>query len=253
MGFLGLGGYSKPGKGVKRDAPQKKRFFQFFELFFRKFGKLVQLNLLYLLFCLPIITIGPATAAMTKIARYYVEEKPVFLFSDFWNAFKENFVQGLITGIIDAALIYLLIQAFFFYFTRTAEHWAYYIPLGFIFVMAFLLVLTNFYVYLLMVTVQLKLFALYKNAVLLAFVGIKTNLLTFLFTGAILVPCAVFLPLTGIFLLLFVFSTLSLIATFNSFPYIYRHVIRPYYLQNGLDDPYEVKEEEEDNVFIDAT
>ena len=94
-GFLGMGNFQKPGKGVKKEEPEKKRFFQFFDLFFRKITRLIQLNLLYLLFCIPIITIGPATAAMTKILRYYVEEKPVFLCSEFWAAFKENFVYSV--------------------------------------------------------------------------------------------------------------------------------------------------------------
>ena len=52
-GFLGFGNFQKPGKGVKKNEPEKKRFFQFFELFFRKLTKLIQLNLLYLLFCIP--------------------------------------------------------------------------------------------------------------------------------------------------------------------------------------------------------
>ena len=49
-GFLGMGNFQKPGKGVKKEEPEKKRFFQFFDLFFRKITRLIQLNLLYLLF-----------------------------------------------------------------------------------------------------------------------------------------------------------------------------------------------------------
>ena len=45
--------YSKPGPGVEKEEQQKRRFFLFFELFFRKFWKLIQLNLLYLLFWIP--------------------------------------------------------------------------------------------------------------------------------------------------------------------------------------------------------
>ena len=68
-GFFGLFDYSKPGKGVDKNGPQKKRFFHFFELYFRKFWKLITLNMLYVLFCIPIVTIGPATAAMTYILK----------------------------------------------------------------------------------------------------------------------------------------------------------------------------------------
>lgn len=45
---MGLfGNYAKEGPGVKKNEPQKKRFFYFFELYFRKFGKLMTLSLLY--------------------------------------------------------------------------------------------------------------------------------------------------------------------------------------------------------------
>lgn len=46
---------SKPGKGIEKDAPEKRRFFLFFELFFEKFLKLVGLNFLYFVFLLPLI------------------------------------------------------------------------------------------------------------------------------------------------------------------------------------------------------
>lgn len=52
MGFL-TPSYDKPGKGIDKDAPQKRSFFRFFDIFFRKFWKLVSVNLLYILTSLP--------------------------------------------------------------------------------------------------------------------------------------------------------------------------------------------------------
>ena len=34
--------YTKEGPGVEKNAPQKKRFFVFFEIYFRKFWKMLQ-------------------------------------------------------------------------------------------------------------------------------------------------------------------------------------------------------------------
>lgn len=45
--------YSKPGPGISKDAPKKKGLSLFYEIFFRKFWKLIQLNLLYLLTIIP--------------------------------------------------------------------------------------------------------------------------------------------------------------------------------------------------------
>lgn len=46
-------GYLKEGKGVEKDAPKPIRPIYFFELFFRKFTKMIQLNLLFMCTTLP--------------------------------------------------------------------------------------------------------------------------------------------------------------------------------------------------------
>ena len=52
---MGLFNYSKPGPGVSKDAPKKKGIFLYFELFGRKFSKLITINLLYLLCSIPMM------------------------------------------------------------------------------------------------------------------------------------------------------------------------------------------------------
>ena len=55
-GFFGLFDYAKPGKGVDKDAPPKKPFFLFFELLWRKLGRLILLNLICFFFLFPLLT-----------------------------------------------------------------------------------------------------------------------------------------------------------------------------------------------------
>ncbi|MEG0693037.1 MAG: DUF624 domain-containing protein [Oscillospiraceae bacterium] len=287
MGFLGFGNYAKPGKGVKKGENEKKRIFQFTELYFRKFSKLIQLNLLYVIFCLPSIVIGfaaiylvgtvfessavfsilttiigivaigftgPATAAMMRIARYFVEEKPVFLMSDFLKAFKENFKPALVVGLMNAGLIYIIFQSFTFYYAKTmvSSGW-FWVPLMLILFIAFLAIMTNFYTYLAMVSVDLNLKGLIKNCISFAFLGAKTNFITLFFVLLILVPCIWYFPITVPIFLIIAFSTVAIIVAFNSFQYIYKYSIRPYYVMNGLEDPFEVKEDLEDSIFEDTT
>lgn len=52
-GFFGIGDFTKEGRGVDKNAPKKRGIFAFFELFFRKFWRLIKLNLLYILACIP--------------------------------------------------------------------------------------------------------------------------------------------------------------------------------------------------------
>ncbi|MDR0325639.1 MAG: DUF624 domain-containing protein [Oscillospiraceae bacterium] len=57
-GFFGLFDFTKPGKGVDVNAPPKKAFFRFWELYWRKFSRFILLNLLAFLFLLPIVTLA---------------------------------------------------------------------------------------------------------------------------------------------------------------------------------------------------
>lgn len=284
MGFLGFGNYSKPGKGVKKGEPEKKRFFLFFELYFRKISKLIQLNLVFVLFCIPAIAVGyggvmlaaefanaqmftvmasicvivgialtgPATAAMMRIARYYVEEKPVFLMTDFFNAFKGNFKQGLMISSINAVLVYIIFQSFVFYYAKTISSFWYWIPLTLILFIALVSLMANFYTFLAMVSVNLNLKGLLKNCVSFAFLGAKTNFLTLIFVLFVAIPCLLWYPVTLPVFALITFSTIAMIVAFNSFQYIYKYSIRPYYIMNNLEDPYEVNEED-DSIFEDTT
>lgn len=62
MGLFSSNRYFKPGKGVEKDEPQKKAFFRFFELYFRKFWKYILINMIYMAILLPVIFYLYATA-----------------------------------------------------------------------------------------------------------------------------------------------------------------------------------------------
>lgn len=53
MGILNMKGYNKPGKGVDPLAPKSEGIVLFFEIFIRKFWKLIQANLLFIVFNIP--------------------------------------------------------------------------------------------------------------------------------------------------------------------------------------------------------
>ncbi|MDL2288964.1 hypothetical protein LJC32_06295 [Oscillospiraceae bacterium OttesenSCG-928-F05] len=59
MGWFGIN-YSKPGKGVDPNAPEKNAFFTFFELYGRRFVRLMGVNILYFLCIFPLFSYGYA-------------------------------------------------------------------------------------------------------------------------------------------------------------------------------------------------
>lgn len=227
-GFFGLFDYSKPGPGVRKDEPEKPRFIQFWALFVRKFWKLVQLNLLYLLFCLPVVTIGAANAGMTYVLRNMANEQPVFLFSDFWDAFRANWKQSTVYYLLMAACGFLLIVSAQFYLANTETYRWMFLPAALTIFMGLLLILMSFYTTLMIVTLELPLRSILKNAAILAILCVKTNLLTLLFTFLILLAVFLFFPPTLLLVLLIVPAWIGFIVCFNSYPGIHKYAIEPY-------------------------
>lgn len=58
------------------------------------------LSLLWMLFCIPIITIGPATTAMYYAVVKVIRKERGYLFREFFKAFRLNFKKGAIVGVI---------------------------------------------------------------------------------------------------------------------------------------------------------
>jgi uncharacterized membrane protein YesL len=74
-------------------------------------GRLVDvfwLNLLWLAFCLPIVTIGASTVAAHYVCLKMVDDEEGYIAKDFLRAFRTNFTQGTILWLLNAAALYAL-------------------------------------------------------------------------------------------------------------------------------------------------
>lgn len=76
-----------------------------------KVGNAIALNLLFVVSCLPIVTIGPAWCALMSAVRYEIRGDKWF--AGFRAGFKTRFVRSMIVGIIgNAATLYLANNAY---------------------------------------------------------------------------------------------------------------------------------------------
>lgn len=64
-----------------------------------RIASLVQLNLLWLLCCLPVITIGPATTAMNYVIFQYHTGRTDLVVQPFFKSFRRDFRQSLLLGL----------------------------------------------------------------------------------------------------------------------------------------------------------
>ncbi len=77
-------------------------------LFLARITDLMILSALWLLCCLPIITIGPATSAMCYVALKMARDEESGIARSFFHAFKTNFKQGLVLTLVFLVLGFIL-------------------------------------------------------------------------------------------------------------------------------------------------
>lgn len=275
--------YKKTGKGIEKNSPEKSRIVIFFEILLRKFWKILETNLLYSVFFIPlviayyafynvssfnikmavillcviifIIFFGPATSGVFKVMRNFAIEKHSFILTDFKKAFTDNYKKSLIMGIINLVVYFSVFAAIKVYpqLSETTGSQLVYIPLILSISLGIAVTMISFYSYLMIVATDLSLKNLLKNSVVLCCYAIKKNIISLVCT---LLISAIFVVLTiinlyTVFAFPFVPAALIIfIICFNSYPVVQKYVINPYYEQRGEVNP-ELLDEEEETIFED--
>lgn len=65
-----------------------------------RLADLVILNLLFIISCIPIVTIGAATTALYSITLKMARNEESYIVKGYWKAFKENFKQSTIMWLV---------------------------------------------------------------------------------------------------------------------------------------------------------
>ena len=120
--------------------------------------------------CLCVAITGPAKAAMKYITRNYARDEHVWLWSDFWSAFKTNWKQGLAMSVLTGVFMFLFFYGLIFYNNMAgATGSTMYLFLQVLLVgMGAIFMMMNLYAWPMMVTYDLKLSQIYRNSLVLA-------------------------------------------------------------------------------------
>ncbi len=257
---------TREGPGVSKNQKEKRRFFLFFEIYFRKLSKIILLNVIYVLMCIPIITIGPATAALTYCMRNFAREEHADL-SDFFDQFKKNFWQSLVVWLVFTLGFFVIIFGIIFYngMLNQGDSVIGFLGLLFSILSSVVFLFMSYYVYLILVTFKVNFRQLLKDSFLFAFIGLGRNLIATLFIGIIYGWFAIYLivptvaplfdpsftasidaPALALAMYIFFIPTLcSLIVNFTIYPGVKKFMIDPALSSKR-------KEIEEEAVFEDA-
>lgn len=71
-----------------------------FYRFISRLGDLMIVNILFLVGCIGIITIGPSLSAMYTMLLKFVRNESGYVAREFWKAYRENFKQSIILWVI---------------------------------------------------------------------------------------------------------------------------------------------------------
>ncbi len=189
------------------------------------------------------ITWGWQNVGATYVLRGLVRGDAVFVFSDFFYGIKKNFKQGFVLGLIDFIICVVLVIDLLF-FSQQLDGYGSYFMFFAITAIAIIYFMMRFYIYLLLITFDIKIFKLIKNAFLFSMLGIWRNLaasfgIAFL---VIIHALSLFLLAWGqsvqlIIPLLYFMATTAFMAAYAAYPVIDKYMIAPY--------ASEAKEEEE--------
>lgn len=181
-----------------------------------------------------VITYGWQKVGSIYVTRGLVRGDSVFVFSDYFYAIKKNFKQGFVLGVLDCVIMFVLAHNIYYFYNSAPNGFT-----NFMYVMTFALivlyVIFRFYTYLMVVTFNMKLGKVFKNALIFTVLGIKRNLMAIL--GLVLVSAfalvliVLFLPMglgvTIVLPLIYYLGVCAFIYTYAAYPIIKKYMIDP--------------------------
>lgn len=183
-----------------------------------------------------LITWGWQNVGATYVLRGLFRGDPVFVFTDFFYGIKKNLKQGFFFGLIDLLFTGVLVIDFIFFYQQTGNSFGTDFMYFVIFALAIIYFMMRFYVYLLLITFDMKNFKIIKNSFIFSILGIKRNILAFLGI-ALLVVLHVLLSMylmmgafgfVVILPLVYIFATTAFMSCYAAYPIIDKYLIAPY-------------------------
>ena len=156
-------------------------------------------------------TFGIVNTGTSYLNREMVRGNPVFMLEDFVYAIRRNFKQGFFFGIVDFLLLLAIPFNLFFFFGQ--EDLLMSICFWMMLVFSIFYIFMRFYIYLQIVSFDLSIVKILKNAMIFALLNVKRNIVAllgivillvftvFCFATAITLPLGIAMPLLVLFAL----------------------------------------------------
>lgn len=214
-----------PGKGVT-GAPPERGIRRFGFLLWNHVWKLITLNLMFLAFSIPVVTMPAAVCGMNRALIVLVREGNCFLWDEFWKEFKANLFKSLPFG---AIFVFLMFDSYYALSMKTSGGGAIGVLMTGVGCCLLMLAILFFsYVFILLPALDLKNRYIAKNAFILMMTEWKTNMVIMGITLVSALFLAALFPFTIIPALLIWFAMVQLaVCTAVNGP-LQRRIIGPF-------------------------
>lgn len=176
-------------------------------------GDLIILNALFLLCCIPVVTVGASTAALNKMTQDLVHETEGGVLKGFFQAFRANFRQATIVWIAELIILVSLVCDAFLVYTFFPGNTVMYVLLA---VLVFLVVSVCAYMMPLLVRYDNTLRQHISNAVILAVIKLPKTLAMVLLNALPLIIAVLSLKVFAQTLIFWLFIGFAFVAFLNS-------------------------------------
>jgi len=222
LGLLDKWYNREPKKIIEKTTPGRKGMELFFYVFWHQFWEICKLNMIFILFCIPVVTIPTALTAMHRITMYMFMDKTFYTFSDFFETFKAEWKRSSIAGSIYFSLLAVSVFGMYFYSLVINNFVLYSIAM----LICALILIAGFYLFPMLAVLDMSLKDIFKNSILLIFIRMPYNILTLLATAMLTLLIWMFLPFSMIGLICFVFAMNGLIISFCAYGSLKKYVIK---------------------------
>ena len=205
--------YGSPGPGIDRDEPEKTGVARLAEILSIECVTLVKLNLLFLVSCLPVVTVPAAGVAMNRVVRMMVLDQPVTLVHHYKTALQKKWGRAYAAFFAVAVPLVLSGCGMWFYLSRAMERPVLLLPFMLCSTVFLLTLPASAYFYGLLDTGRSFRECLRLSLLLGAGRPLRGALAALAVYGSLVFAVLEF-PVSGIYLLLVGFSAPSLLGSF---------------------------------------
>jgi uncharacterized membrane protein YesL len=177
---------------------------------------------------------GLLTVGSFYVLRGLVRGDAVFVFSDFFYGIKRNLKQGFLFGLVDTLFTIVLVFDVVYYSGTVGAFWMD-VLFWILTALAILYLIMRPYIYMMMITFDMKIRKMFKNALIFSALGIKRNLMAalgiLLLLGLHALLMILLLPeviITVIVPFVYIFAAVGFITAYAIYPVIDRYMIAPY-------------------------